>query len=142
MLLCGCDKPAVSGCEDFIVSQLKAPSTYKRIDVSESDDPTPYAEMVRLGMIDTSAALRRFVPNMDIKLNEPDTLHKVLVTYEANNSFNAPLRGAAVCAFPTQGTKDGLDKDTVQSAVIHAKASAALRALKPDQPEPEYPCCL
>ena len=85
LTLAGCDKPLsppVAQCEKYLVSKLRSPSTYKRVSYSEIlVDPAKIAE-----------------PGDGIDPNgEP--YYAVSIDYDANNAFNAPIRGQQLCQF-------------------------------------------
>jgi hypothetical protein len=77
LLLTGCgEKQGVDQCEQAIKDKLKAPSSYHRVSVDVND-------INAANPSDISRFTERWVD----------------VTYDAVNSFNAPLRGRQHCRF-------------------------------------------
>jgi hypothetical protein len=71
LFLSGCEQATISSCEALIKSELKAPSTYKRIEVMSAE----------------------------IKEHKPP-YYSVVIYYDAANSYGTPLRLMRQCSFP------------------------------------------
>ncbi|MGK2911099.1 MAG: hypothetical protein ACSLE1_15055 [Sphingobium sp.] len=145
LLVGACDKPMVKGCEDFIISRLKSPSTYKRISVDQLTEKSSKEGIVRLG----GGATLEMMPELAGAFQSFE-LRKVLITYEANNSFNAPLRSTFVCAFEGHDGEEPIEM-LVDNGVSKAKSYDETRRLveagaltKPSglNMDPNHPCCL
>jgi hypothetical protein len=131
----------VLGCEDFIQSTLKSPSSYKRVSVSEDEEPITTDELKQSGSVLFQLSAMHSVPI-------PTRVHTVLIQYDADNSYGASIRSAAVCAFDVG---DNPTKQNVNTGVSMAKSAAHRRSwieqgLLPNngktQMDPPYPCCL
>lgn len=124
--LAGCDavtsgeEIAAQACEGFIAGNLRSPSTYKRIEAVG-------------GPHDPGEAFRF-----------------VSITYDADNAFGTPIRGAQVCAFKVD-PKTGKFPSRVmlESSVSMAKAENTLREVqslggqKPrERPVGAFDCCV
>lgn len=81
LLLAGCDQPEVKQCEDFILSKLRSPSTYKRIESS----------------------------GIQVPYNNPDR-YTVRVTYDAANAYGTPVREEQLCVFGLKDGKPDTSK--------------------------------
>ncbi|WP_037462616.1 hypothetical protein [Sphingobium herbicidovorans] len=107
------ENEAVKACEDFILTKLRSPSTYKRIEASGS-----------------------LVP-----FDKPETFTAV-VEYDAANAYGTPIRDRQVCVFGLKDGKpdtsryydfdsdfSGKGKDVDQAVrESNAAADAAMRA--------------
>lgn len=108
-LLTGCDKPEVKNCEDHILSKLRSPSTYKRIEYSGTDVPYPKADR-----------------------------HHVRIVYDAANAYGTPVRDTQICVFglkdgkPDTSRHYDFDSDLMgkgyTSNEVEQEANAALEA--------------
>ena len=122
LLLAGCGNSAIDGCEQFIKGSLAAPSTYRRIEVTEANVPTNQNKLLALGKDPRIVAFEKRMGIAD----RPLTLHSVLITYEANNAFNAPLRDRKVCWFEGQEPVESNIKIGVSRAEIHGSGQCCL----------------
>jgi len=110
LALAACNSAQVEQCQSELLSKLKAPASFKRV-------------------------------KLDIS-NIPDSIHKppydsVTITYDAVNSYNAPLRDEYTCFFKP-GTTDRIENpfmgevdpaiDTNSTNATEAAAGAALNA--------------
>lgn len=110
----------VKSCELGIKIRLKAPSTYKRVDVLDHTAATTIDELKKVDYHLTSLQKDEMAKNGNVPL-----VRKVIITYDANNSFNAPVRGMASCATyrigkPTDQTiaYKGLGDDHLEAITI------------------------
>ena len=107
--LTGCEKATVKTCEQFIRGGLSAPTTYKRISITESSRIATDQELLALGKDPRMIAFSK-------KYSIPaGKLHSVVIDYDAQNSFSVPLRSKQICLFegekPVQAMLDtGLSK--------------------------------
>lgn len=104
-----CEKATVKTCEQFIRGGLSAPTTYKRIGITESSRTATDQELLSLGKDPRMIA---FSKKYGISTGN---LHSVIIDYDAQNSFGVPLRSKQICLFegdkPVQAMLDtGLSK--------------------------------
>jgi hypothetical protein len=92
----------IDRCEADLISGLKAPSTYKRINaqailITEEISRKSNEELRKMG-----------VPEGEIDAREGDYL-SVNIEYDASNSFGVPLRDTRFCRFPMTSGKPDYD---------------------------------
>lgn len=94
----------VKACEAALQDRLKAPSTYKRINLIRLDETLTANEYAR-GDQD--------VFDKWIKSEKKPVRHTAVITYDAANSFGVPIRGIAKCSIDTAPDKEpsGLMED-------------------------------
>lgn len=108
------DQKMIEQCENFIKGKLVAPSTYKRISVT-------------VGIPDEAAGRQT-----------------VFINYDANNSYNTPIRGLEQCDFPygPEERKIRPLTDIERKVVADSRADEARRnaelGIEPSDPE----CCM
>ncbi|MEY5007035.1 MAG: hypothetical protein RL764_351 [Pseudomonadota bacterium] len=92
-------------CEDHIISELKAPSTYKRILVDSQFWKRPSVEaMISSGKTWGEESGQPISNPKEAPLSDPSTALDITISYDAQNSFGVPLRGERHCSF--RGGKD------------------------------------
>lgn len=92
-------------CEDHIISELKAPSTYKRISVDPQFWKRPPVDtMTSGGRYWGLGSGQPFLDPNDADLSDPSTALDIVISYDAQNSYGVPLRGERHCYF--RGEKD------------------------------------
>jgi hypothetical protein len=96
LALAACDDAQVKQCETSIVDKLKAPSSYKRINITRSQ--------------------------IDSSIHKPP-YDSVTIYYDAVNAYNAPLRGDETCFFEP-GTDTRMNNPF--EAEVRAQLDAAL----------------
>jgi hypothetical protein len=132
-VLGGCEA-AVAGadqiaeCEAFLQRGLLAPSTYKRIGASVTD-----SELL------PPAQFAREVTQSNLPA-EPAHLRVVGLTYDADNSFGAPLRDIYVCQFRISAAARAAE-DPKPVLVTTAQARAGEDPAEPSLPV-RAPCCV
>lgn len=77
--------PEVAQCEERLIGKLKAPSTYKKVKVDVTD----------------------INPSNPEDIEHPKE-RWVTITYDAVNSYNAPIRGSEMCRYPLRGKEPDL----------------------------------
>ncbi|WP_454000737.1 hypothetical protein [Afipia felis] len=91
-LLCAACNPTESGfikaCESAIKERLSSPSSYSRIDVTQSTEPASLDEMYA----SEPAVLALYKRN-----NAKAVRHVAIFTYDASNALGVKIRGAAKC---------------------------------------------
>ena len=108
------DQKMIEQCEDFIKGKLVAPSTYKRISVT-------------VGIPDEATGRQT-----------------VFINYDANNSYNTPIRGLEQCDFPygPEERKIRPLTDIERKVLADSRAEDARRnaelGIEPTDPE----CCM
>jgi hypothetical protein len=94
--LSGCEKMQESKllavCESVLKDRLKSPSSYKRVETVQSRAP-----MRRVDFMEQNPD----ATELDFKLfdEKPYTVWKVIIKYDADNSFGASIRDVAVCEY-------------------------------------------
>lgn len=125
-VLTGCEawqsdeEQAAKACESFISDALRSPSTYKRVNATHAPHKT-------------GAAFRY-----------------VAISYDADNAFGTPIRGAQVCAFKVDPqTGDYPHGDLMESSARLARAEMRLREAQelagqklPTRPIGAFDCCI
>lgn len=97
LALSGCDalisneEAAIRVCEGYIIGKLKAPATYKRVEVT-------------VGMLDKAQSNR-----------------DVFISYDAANSFGTPLRSLEHCSFDTLANGDFPSPSVMSLGVSNAQ---------------------
>lgn len=134
LVLSGCQK-AVAGaaqierCESHLLSDLRSPSSYKRISASVLDSPVLTAAEYQARVGDEK-------PPLETKLR----LRSVLIEYDAENAFGAAIRELYACDFKISETTRNLEE--VKPRETSREADAEMRA-KYGENEPYRPdCCL
>jgi hypothetical protein len=130
-------------CEEFIKETLASPSSYRRANVIEVEEPTSISDLQKLRP-----------PSFwdKLYLDQPRSLHLVSVEYDAANAYGANLRGYGTCAFEKKNG-EFYSSTIMRSSARMSMTSARLRGLvdsgalpdtKPGSmgPAPKYPCCL
>ena len=141
------DTAYVAGCEEYLKDGLKAPSTYKRIDVRERVARITPTRLKEIGGKPLS------VP-WEVKY----WLHTVSIFYEAENSFGTPIRYGEACAFVQTGSEPDTPRPTktskasvgifVSSAQMQRARRQQVEAGEMDNADgridmnPEFPCCV
>lgn len=153
-------RPDVAACETYIRGVLKTPSTYRRASVQVMDsEPLSQAEFdARTGLYPVprlTKAQAKADPMLAIDANldamkrslmegREQRVRTVLIGYDAENGFGAPIRELAACQFR-------LVDDELQDAATlkaHAGMVAAQRQMEmlgvPGRRRPElrFPCCI
>lgn len=100
--------PAISGCKEFITERLKSPSSFRVISVHTEKEPISVAEWARL-----HAGMGGYVMRSSTKPG----LHRVVIEYDADNSFGVALRSEQVCDFPVSDIADTPSRTSVDAAV-------------------------
>lgn len=132
LALAGCDKPDVKACETFIKSGLKAPSTYRRVSVTERLQSFPNWTAFRS---ETGSERKTLLEMMGQKEPSHPTIRIVAIEYDAANAFGVALRSGEVCAFEegqNEQTRDMVLSSAQRRRDYAAKPPAGLK----------YPCCL
>jgi hypothetical protein len=100
-------------CEGVLKKRLKAPSTYRRVSVNSNEKPVGLgdyfaAQAAKFSKDDptlmkdlSDANIRRLNKSSDHATN-----FQVFITYDAENSFGAPLRGTALCEYISKSGSD------------------------------------
>lgn len=91
---------AVGICEERLIANLKAPATYRFVDSSETREPATESDLVvhrRKVFKNPESAKISKAEEMLIGLHGNPEKVTVLLTYDAQNSFGALLRGYAIC---------------------------------------------
>jgi hypothetical protein len=109
LLVAGCEKPAITGCERFIKDGLPANSRYTRILVREQSEKLAWARFKRLSPFTSNA-----LSGLDWHLR------KVSITYETSSSYEGPTRKIQLCAFAVRSDTDP-DRSDVDLDVAAAK---------------------
>ncbi|MBA3447015.1 MAG: hypothetical protein H0T56_05320 [Pseudaminobacter sp.] len=102
--------PLATACEQILLNHLKAPAGYARVEVAETATDISLTEFVdgqftrilRRYDADRAVSERASVREVEVKLRAESRLpkrHRIHITYDAPNFFNAPLRGAAYCSY-------------------------------------------
>ena len=109
LLVAGCEKPAITGCEGFIKDGLPSSARYTRISVREQSEKLAWARFKRLSPYTSNA-----LSGLDWHLR------KVIVTYETNSPYEGPTRNVQMCAFAVRGDTDP-DRSDVNLDIAAAK---------------------
>lgn len=92
---CSFDSPLVATCEKYVIDRLKAPSTYVRISASENVKQLTIKEYLRK---------RLEIPSVQKLIKDTYTTayeYTAFISYDAANSYGAPIRNTAMCTFLT-----------------------------------------
>jgi hypothetical protein len=131
-LLAGCEKPEIGGCEEFIKSTLRSPSSFARKEVFVEDRKITWAERLKTDPKELQILKQSYDEG---RYGE----RTVMITYDAMNPFGALLRETQMCKF---STRDGEVSDQVQLAVNSAIARRGLwSVLPPEKAGPDAPGC-
>ena len=90
-------------CEAAIQGRLKAPSTYKRIDLVRTTEPISFEEYAKKR--DWSPVLYEAYKKDGHKY----VRHTATITYEASNSFGVPVRSVLKCTHETSEGEEPTD---------------------------------
>lgn len=146
LMLAGCGKPEVEGCEKFLKEGLKSPSSYKRVSVDAFDRPLSLSNFQN----ETGQRVSQF--DRPLLMNNSNAkMRQVIIAYDADNSFGTAIRGTQVCAFKVF-TDKSLDADKVEAAATKASMDRSMRQLfhqgaiprlpNDMDPHPRYECCM
>lgn len=103
--------------------QLKSPASYKRVDAQTHPETISKAKFEELSPVPYFGAARDAI-----------AIEWIDITYDAQNSFGAPLRDTFTCA--VQKNAD------LESALSLARTVRTGRELKGEQIGSKVPCCL
>lgn len=110
MLLFGCSSPAINQCEQYLLSNIKAPSSYKR--VASSGTAVPF---------------------------ENPKYYFLKIDYDALNSYGVAVRETQFCVFPFKDggpdTSKPVNFDRTNSEAAAAAVEDAVRADNFDRSE-------
>lgn len=113
------DPPLTAACEPALKERLKAPSTYRRIAVSEYREPLSF-EAYYAARPEKSEAVKllrvRTATEKPVKLT-------AIMEYDASNSFGVALRSKALCTYEAI---DGNDLPSQASVKIDGQTNGQL----------------
>lgn len=102
------EQPEVQRCEEQLLGKLKAPSSYKRINVRVTDiNPKDPSDLVHVS--------ERWVT----------------IEYDAVNSFNAPLRDTEICRYPLKNGQADLWNTAGDLPIADEDMTGPLNAVDP-----------
>lgn len=86
----------INACEDALKERLKAPSTYRRIKVTESQQSITFEQYFAAS--NDSPAVQSFLRSM---AKQPPTQLMTFIEYDAANAFGTPIRSISKCTYNT-----------------------------------------
>lgn len=86
----------VNACEDALKERLKAPSTYQRIKVTETQQNITFDQYFAAN--NESPAVQQFLRAM---AKQPPVQLIAFIEYDAANAFGTPLRSISKCTYNT-----------------------------------------
>ena len=129
IVLAGCNElasdwsTAQSACEAYVGELLKAPSTYKTIKASHSINRLTKEQFLQLSPLRTMGE----VGEKSVDLMKAPGVHTVILQYDAENSFGAPLRSYESCDFLMGDVTKGEYED--HDLLFAAKHKATMETL-------------
>jgi hypothetical protein len=129
MLLAGCSQiehwrhPELAVCEEYIAASLRSPSTYERARATISDSRLPLAYWME-DLRSAPESIRPLLADQAKERAKHGGRRIVLVEYDAQNAFGAPVRGIASCKFEMKSTEN--NEFTSEPSATLAKADAVL----------------
>ncbi len=140
----GCNQPDVDSCEQFVKLGLKAPSTFRAMQVTMRDEKVTWAQHLREEPNDRNVEIFKRAYELG-KFRRIVTLE-----YEVSNAFGVPIRSSEQCAFDLRDGKVA-PRNSLMNSVKIADAQRSFRQLNSadalpngvrlDMAEPAYPCC-
>lgn len=103
MLLAGCnpfESKFVAACETALKSRLRSPSGYKRVEVTEYNNPISIDEYVAIRRAEKSELLKFEIDYMKNSNKQP-TRHIAFISYDAPNAYGTLVRGTSQCEYVT-----------------------------------------
>jgi hypothetical protein len=101
--------PLLAACEEAMKERLKAPSTYRRISVSETKEPLSF-EQYYAARPESDAVKTVLIRGA----TEKPVKRTILIEYDAANAFGTPLRSRSLCTFEASDSREvPLGKDFV-----------------------------
>lgn len=104
--------PAIGGCKKFITERLKSPSSFRVISVHTENEPISLAEWAKM-----NAILGPLGTNRMTRLKNTPGLHRIIIEYDADNSFGVALRSRQVCDFSVLDIEEIPSKASVDAAI-------------------------
>lgn len=153
-------RPDVAACETYIRGVLKTPSTYRRasVQVMDSERLSQAAFDLRTGLYPVprpTKAQAKADPTLPIDANL-DAMRRslmegrelrvrtVLISYDAENGFGAPIRSQAACQFRLLDGELG-DEGTLKrhaDSVVSSQKLGELGVSTSRRSAPRFPCCI
>jgi hypothetical protein len=106
--------PLVASCEAALKKQLAAPSTYRQIQVTETQSPISADDYLKAN--EQSETVRRFLQKMNIQ----PVRARAIIEYEASNRYGVPLRSFVECLYDAQSA-DGVSNVNEHSVKVNGK---------------------
>jgi hypothetical protein len=103
--------PGIRACKTLISEQLKAPSSLHIISTRTESVPITVAEWNRMNY-----QLRGAITDA-LNVKKPG-LARVVITYDASNSFAVPIRAGQICDFPVKHVAD-VPSDLVAKTLVN-----------------------
>ena len=147
LVLTGCGQPDVDACERFVKGELRSPSTYRQVALTQRDLPLSLKDF-RAITGDRSEPLRDMIDK-----RSQNGIRTITITYDASNAYGTSVRETREChfrlrdgkllgdaqSFDLREKKQKLDRDFWDAA-----RSGVIPNFNPADvpPEPERSCCL
>ncbi|TIW75419.1 MAG: hypothetical protein E5V42_00545 [Mesorhizobium sp.] len=93
-------------CEYVIKQRLRSPAGYKRVEITESQDPLSLDDYLKARSVktDDERVLFTRIYNMDAAGNDPPTMFTQYIRYDAPNAYGTPIRSISICQYPSMSS--------------------------------------
>ncbi|TGT42615.1 hypothetical protein [Mesorhizobium sp. M8A.F.Ca.ET.165.01.1.1] len=93
-------------CESVLKERLRSPSDYKRVEITESQQPLTLDEYLKDHRVKTEdeRVLYTQIYNLDAAGKDPPTMFTLYIKYDAPNAYGTPIRGISECQYASSSS--------------------------------------